>query len=56
MSIVLDILCSLKKVKLPSEWKQMLRILLSIYIAWLVLFSPKKPIVKESSKWKRFIS
>jgi hypothetical protein len=48
MSIVLDILYSLKKVKLPSEWKQMFRILLSIYIAWLVLFSPKKPIVKES--------
>ncbi len=48
MSIVLDILYSLKKVKLPSEWKQMFRILLSIYIAWLVLFSPKKPIIKES--------
>lgn len=48
MSIVLDVLYSLKKVKLPSEWKQMFRILLSIYIAWLVLFSPKKPIIKES--------
>jgi hypothetical protein len=48
MSIVLDVLYSLKKSKLPTEWKQMFRILLSIYIAWLVLFSPKKPIIKES--------
>lgn len=48
MSIVLDILYSLKKVKLPVEWKQMFRTLLSIYIAWIVLFSPKKPIIKEN--------
>jgi hypothetical protein len=48
MSIVLDVLYSLRKLKLPSEWKQMFRILLSIYIAWLVLFSPKKPVIKEN--------
>jgi hypothetical protein len=34
--------------KLPTEWIQMFRILLSIYLAWLVLFSPRKPVFKNT--------
>ena len=34
--------------KLPTEWIQMFRILLSIYLSWLVLFSPRKPVFKNT--------
>ena len=34
--------------KLPTEWVQMFRILLSIYLAWLILLSPRKPIFNDN--------
>ena len=34
--------------KLPTEWIQMFRILLSIYLAWLILLSPRKPIFNSN--------
>ena len=34
--------------KLPTEWVQMFRILLSIYLAWLILLSPRKPIFNNN--------
>ncbi len=34
--------------KLPSEWIQMFRILLSIYLLWLILFAPRKPLFKDN--------
>jgi hypothetical protein len=30
--------------KLPKEWIQLFRIILSIYLIWLILLTPKKPI------------
>ena len=30
--------------KLPTEWIQMFRTLLSIYLVWLILFTPRKPL------------
>lgn len=34
--------------KLPTEWIQMFRTLLSIYLAWLILFTPRKPIFTDN--------
>ena len=33
---------------ITKEWAQMFRILLSIYLAWLVLLSPRKPIFNDT--------
>ncbi len=34
--------------KLPSEWGQMFRTLLSIYLLWLILFTPRKPLFTDN--------
>jgi hypothetical protein len=34
--------------KLPIEWIQMFRTLLSIYLSWLILLSPRKPLLKDN--------
>jgi len=34
--------------KLPSEWIQMFRTLLSIYLVWLILFIPRKPLFTDN--------
>jgi hypothetical protein len=36
--------------KLPSEWVQLFRIVLSIYIAWLILLVPRKPLLNDNLK------
>jgi hypothetical protein len=33
--------------KLPKEWVSMFRLLLSIYLVWLVIFTPRKPNLNE---------
>ena len=34
--------------KLPTEWIQMFRTLLSIYLTWLILFTPRKPLFTDN--------
>ena len=41
-------LLSLNKLKLPSEWVQMFRILLSIYLLWIILLSNKKQLFNDN--------
>ncbi len=36
--------------KLPSEWVQLFRVVLSIYIAWLILLVPRKPLLNDNIK------
>ena len=36
--------------KLPYEWIQLFRIILSIYIAWMILLVPRKPLLKDNLK------
>lgn len=35
---------------LPTEWIQLFRIVLSIYLAWLILLTPRKPIFNNDIK------
>jgi hypothetical protein len=35
---------------LPTEWIQLFRIVLSIYLAWLILLTPRKPIFNNDFK------
>jgi hypothetical protein len=39
---------NLNKIQLPSEWIQMFRILLSIYLVWIVLLATKKPVFNDN--------
>ena len=39
---------SLNKLKLPNEWVQMFRILLSIYLVWIILLAVKKPLFNDN--------
>lgn len=39
---------------LPTEWIQLFRIVLSIYLAWLILLTPRKPIFNNDLK-TRFV-
>ena len=39
---------SLNKLKLPNEWIQMFRILLSIYLVWIILLAVKKPLFNDN--------
>jgi hypothetical protein len=41
--------------KLPKEWTQMFRIILSIYLAWVILLSPKKYTYNGDSFYLRII-
>jgi hypothetical protein len=41
--------------KLPKEWIQMFRIILSIYLLWVVLLSPKKYIYDNNNIYLRII-
>ena len=41
-------LTSLNKIQLPNEWVQMFRILLSIYLVWIVLLAVKKPVFNDN--------
>jgi hypothetical protein len=38
---------TIRDLKLPNEWIQLFRIILSIYLAWLILLSPKKPLISD---------
>lgn len=33
--------------KLPTEWIQLFRIILSIYLLWLILLTPRKPVLND---------
>jgi hypothetical protein len=35
---------------LPADWIQLFRIVLSIYLAWLILLTPRKPIFNNDIK------
>lgn len=39
---------TLKDLKLPLEWIQLFRIILSIYLFWLILLTPRKPIFNDN--------
>jgi hypothetical protein len=39
---------NLNKLKLPNEWIQMFRILLSIYLVWIILLAVKKPVFNDN--------
>ena len=41
-------LTTLNKIQLPTEWIQMFRILLSIYLVWIVLLAVKKPLFNDN--------
>ena len=41
-------LLSLNKLKLPSDWIQMFRILLSIYLLWIILLANKKQLFNDN--------
>jgi hypothetical protein len=34
--------------KLPREWIQLFRIILSIYLAWMILLTPRKPVFNDN--------
>ena len=46
--IKLPINFNLKDLKLPSEWVQMFRTLLTIYLTWIILLSPRKPLFHDN--------
>ena len=41
-------LVSLNKLKLPNEWVQMFRILLSIYLLWIILLATRKQLFNDN--------
>jgi hypothetical protein len=41
-------LVSLNKLKLPNEWIQMFRILLSIYLLWIILLATRKQLFNDN--------
>lgn len=41
-------LTTLNKIQLPNEWIKMFRILLSIYLVWIVLLAVKKPLFNDN--------
>jgi hypothetical protein len=41
---------TIRDLKLPNEWIQLFRIILSIYLAWLILLTPKKPVLNDDIK------
>ena len=36
------------ELKLPREWIQLFRIILSIYLAWMILLTPRKPVFNDN--------
>ena len=46
----MDFNLKLNLLKLPAEWIQLFRIVLSIYIAWLILLVPRKPLLNDNLK------
>jgi hypothetical protein len=36
------------ELKLPREWIQLFRIILSIYLIWMILLTPRKPIFNDN--------
>jgi hypothetical protein len=36
------------ELKLPTEWIQLFRIILSIYLIWMILLTPRKPIFRDN--------
>jgi hypothetical protein len=42
-------------IKIPTEWIQMFRILLSIYLLWVILLSPKKFIYDNNNIYLRIV-
>jgi len=39
---------TLKDLQLPIEWIQLFRIILSIYLFWLILLTPRKPLFNDT--------
>lgn len=39
---------TLKDLQLPLEWIQLFRIILSIYLFWLILLTPRKPLFNDN--------
>jgi hypothetical protein len=36
------------ELKLPTEWIQLFRIILSIYLLWMILLTPRKPVFRDN--------
>ena len=36
------------ELKLPTEWIQLFRIILSIYLIWMILLTPRKPVFRDN--------